>query len=385
MEYAVDLHSNNFLVGYYADKNNVKRKRYYFNKNGLDEFKKILTKDDIVAVESTINSYYFYDEIKPIVKEVKIVNTVRFKIISESSSKTDKKDVKNILDFLKLGILPEITIPSKFVRELRGLFSTYILLVKEKTANKNRIHSLLKDNGLFINKSDIFSVNIRKLIDEKQVNEIRKVQINTLLDEIELKEKSIERIKNQILTYSSKFKEELEILMSIPGISLFIGLAIMADIGDIKNFKNAKKLSAYLGIVPRVKESNRKVRTGKITKKGRKIARSFLSQVIFHFINSSEVYTEFYESKKKTKGSGKAIVAMMRKLVVVIYNMLKKNVKYYYVKEELHKRKLQEWIVFMKKFKAMSDDDWRNWDNRVRIKYDLRYRNEKLKRMQKSA
>lgn len=157
MNYAVDLHSNNFLIAYRDETGRIKRKRYYFNRNGLKEFKEILTKDDVVAVEITVNAYYFYDQIYPTVKEVKIINPVRFKIVCESSSKCDRKDTAAILMFLELDMLPEIKIPRQEVRILRGLFSTYLMLNRDKTAFKNRVHSILKENGVFISKTDAFS------------------------------------------------------------------------------------------------------------------------------------------------------------------------------------------------------------------------------------
>jgi len=140
LNYAVDLHSNNFLIAYRDETGRIKRKRYYFNRNGLKEFKEILTKDDVVAVEITVNAYYFYDQIHP-----------------ESSSKCDRKDTAAILMFLELDMLPEIKIPRQEVRILRGLFSTYLMLNRDKTAFKNRVHSILKENGVFISKTDAFS------------------------------------------------------------------------------------------------------------------------------------------------------------------------------------------------------------------------------------
>jgi len=88
---------------------------------------------------------------------VKIINPVRFKIVCESSSKCDRKDTAAILMFLELDMLPEIKIPRQEVRILRGLFSTYLMLNRDKTAFKNRVHSILKENGVFISKTDAFS------------------------------------------------------------------------------------------------------------------------------------------------------------------------------------------------------------------------------------
>lgn len=386
MNYAVDLHSDNFLICYKDKEGKKRRKSYYFKKNGLNEFRKILTKEDIVAVESTINSYYFYDEINPIVKQVKIINPLQFKVICESSSKCDKKDVEAILQFLELDMLPEIKVPSKEVRILRGLFSTYLLLVRDKIVAKNRIHAILKNNGVSTSKKDSFSKQGIEDIKNFEFSSDDKLQIEILLNQIEYLEKEILKIKNRILSYSFIFKEQIELLMTIPGISLFMGMAIITDISDIENFKNAKRLCSYLGIVPRTSESNKKIKHGKITKKGRKTARTFLSQMIFHFINSSEFYKDLYEEKKKARGSSKAIVAMMRRLTVIIYYMLTKKQNYYHINEKLHREKLVSWLKFINEVRSMDDSDYETWEHKIRIKYDLKYRRrKKIKESRKSA
>jgi len=209
--------------------------------------------------------------------------------------------------------------------------------------------------------------------------------LDILLSHVDRLDKDIAQIKERILSYSFVFREELEILMTIPGISLFIGMAIMTDIADINNFKNARKLSSYLGIVPKLKESNQKVRYGKITKKGRKVASAFMSQMVFHFINSNDFYTEFYKAKKKAKGSGKAIVAMMRKLAVIIYHMLKKKQNYYHINEELYKRKLNEWLRILNQMRSLTGAQLDKWENEICIKYDLAYRSRKIAELKKPA
>lgn len=384
MKYGIDLHSTTFVVAFKNQDGKIIIRTFHFKKNGLKIFKEMLTKDDVIAIESTINSYYFYDEISPLVKEVKIVNPGRFKVISETVSKNDKKDAKKILEFLEIGLIPEIKIPVKAIRLLRALFKSYLLLVKNKTMYKNRIHSILKANGVFISKKDVFSKEGRSETKNLDFNEIDKLQIDLFFEEMEALEKQLENILKEILSFSILYFKEVELLTSIPGIGLFIALAIIADIGEIKNFNNAKKLCSYLGLVPIVKESNGKKWTGKITKRGRKIARSFLTQAIFNWIKSSVIYKEFYDRKSKEKGKGKAIVALMRKLIVVIYHMLKKNQKYYYINKELHQRKINEVNKMIKYFRTLDKDKIDKLENDLLKKYDFEYQEEIKEKIEKN-
>ena len=89
--------------------------------HGLERFKRQLKKTDEVAVEVTSNIYYFYDQIKSLVKRVVLVDTYRFSVIAKSKKKTDCADAQALARFLKLGRLPEVPVPSQKVRELRHL------------------------------------------------------------------------------------------------------------------------------------------------------------------------------------------------------------------------------------------------------------------------
>ena len=89
--------------------------------HGLERFKRQLKKTDEVAVEVTSNIYYFYDQIKSLVKRVVLVDTYRFSVIAKSKKKTDRADAQALARFLKLGRLPEVPVPSQKVRELRHL------------------------------------------------------------------------------------------------------------------------------------------------------------------------------------------------------------------------------------------------------------------------
>lgn len=70
---------------------------------------------------------------------------------------------------------------------------------------------------------------------------------------------------NHLLARLAKQDERVPILMQIPGINVFAALTILAEVGDIARFANAKKLSSYAGSVPSVHRSGQKHSTGRIT------------------------------------------------------------------------------------------------------------------------
>ena len=82
------------------------------------------------------------------------------------------------------------------------------------------------------------------------------------------------------------------------------------------------KLAAYFGIVPRVSNSNETEHSGRITKRGTKLGRTTLVQRALIAQRYSPYLKAYYE-KKKSRGTGKAIIALARKFLGIIYRTLK--------------------------------------------------------------
>jgi len=96
-EIGVDLHKTNFQVCYH-NSGDVDYSRYELSK--LEKFKARLQLTDQLAVKSTGNSRWFVEQIRNCVQEVVVVNPKQFKVVSESSKKTDKADAELLAFYL---------------------------------------------------------------------------------------------------------------------------------------------------------------------------------------------------------------------------------------------------------------------------------------------
>ncbi|MCL2001082.1 MAG: hypothetical protein FWG74_06570 [Planctomycetes bacterium] len=94
----IDLHRNRFTTAIRAANGRVYDRTWEMDE--LDRFVKTLRKDDRVAVEMTTNTRMFHDAIRPAVAEVKVVNTAKFKVITQSVKKTDRHDSQALALFL---------------------------------------------------------------------------------------------------------------------------------------------------------------------------------------------------------------------------------------------------------------------------------------------
>jgi transposase len=161
------------------------------------------------------------------------------------------------------------------------------------------------------------------------------------LQQIEAVEQASDTLEHEIIR-AGKDLPGLRRLLQVPGLNLLSGIGLLAEIGDIRGFTNAKQLAAYAGLVPRVQQSSGYECRGKITKLGRTRLRTIAIRAVVVMIRKRGTpLVDFYLQKKREKGTGKALCAMARKLLTILFVMLKKQLDYWYIEERLYNKKLQ--------------------------------------------
>ena len=101
-----------------------------------------------VGVESTGNTRFFKNRVEKAGAEVTVINTLKFKVINESTKKTDKHDASTISEFLSKDMLPESYLCGKETENIRRLLKSRERLVRSTVGQKNEIHALLVSLGL---------------------------------------------------------------------------------------------------------------------------------------------------------------------------------------------------------------------------------------------
>ncbi len=318
----VDLHKNSFYVSYLEEDGRVSYREYQMKQ--LESFKGELRKEDVVAVEATGNSRYFVKQIASLVERVEVVNPSQFRVIRDSVKKTDKHDSELLALFLSKGLLPKVRQKAELQAQLKSLAQTRDKLVKLRTTLKNKLHNILNAHGI-VTKREAFSSKkgLRRVL-EYDLDPTAHLELEVIVEQIEHLNEGIAKIDREIEDRGSRLKG-FDNLISISGIGKKSATILLSIIGDINDFEDDKKLSAYFGLVPRVSQSNQRHHQGRITKHGSKLGRTTLVQCCLISIKYSPYLRSFYERIKAKKGAGKAIVATARKLLSIIYHTLKNN------------------------------------------------------------
>ena len=352
----VDLHSDKFTAAFRDKMNKDNLKSYYLDEYEIDNFKKSLKKDDYIFLEASTPTFAFTDLLKDTVKKTIVIDPFKFRAIADSRKKTDKIDARQLARMGKYHVegdkkfLPEVYVVEKRIRKLRSLFTTYRLLNKEITMIKNRIHSLFKQNLKPYSKKHIFD-EIMTGLKPIDLDEEYKIQVEVLFDVLSKIEEKKSGIKEKILLTGEPFLADIDILVSISGISVFVALGLISDYATVERFQNAKQFSKYLRSTPKSEESNKKVKTGKTQKNGRKLSIELMLQSINHFRRESLFIDKFYWRLKQGKGGCKARIAVARKMFVTIYFMLREREYYRHMNKKLHDKKMRQYKRFLAKNK----------------------------------
>ena len=277
--------------------------------------------------------------------------------------KTDMKDAEWIATLLRAGLLNGSFIPEKGIRELRNLTRYRKSIISDITSQKNRIEKFLQSCGFRLSSfiSDIFgasgsaiikhlythgSITIKDLDSclktqtRNRINEIMQA-INGRLDKhqmqflkmmfehLESLKAHLSEVESQINSFIQKYDHQIELIDGILGIDKTAASTILAEIGtDMSKFKTAKHICSWAGLSPGNNESAGKRKRVSINK-GNPYIKCILCEVAWIITRQRKSYLcAWYWKMKQRKGAKKAIVALARKLLVIIYTILKTDTQY---------------------------------------------------------
>ena len=248
-----------------------------------------------------------------------------------------------------VDMLPKSTLLDDSERIRRNLLIQRVRLGKNMSSVKNGITGYLRREGKYDTLPDTantFSVKRREAIEAIHFGDDKDLILKTMLQKLSFYEEQCEPIEAEIRK-SANSDEQAKLLMSIPGISCYLSSLLSSllssYIGSIDRFESDDKLASFFGVVPQMKDSSNVKRRGRMSKEGASTARWALSIAVDTTIDYNKPLREYYNAVKKRTSSGKmAHVSTMRKLVRMIFHMLRKREQWKYENPSLTDRKLSE-------------------------------------------
>lgn len=284
-----------------------------------------------LAVEATGNARYFKNKMEAEGFGVLVVNTSKFKVITMSTKKTDANDAATLAFYLSKDMLPQSHLCDQTSEEIRRMLKTRSILVSSTVKIKNQIHGMLLGYGIETKTAQFQSKKKRQelinVLAEHNFSQFTASSLEVTLSILDDIYAQVKKIEEQIREMT-KENETVSLLMTMPGIGFVGATTIASYVDDIERFDgDFKRFSSYLGIIPSVHNSADTVRMGHITKRGPQELRTAFVQVAMGIIRQPQNTSEWklmkdYQTMKVSKGSGRAIIALTRKVARIVFAML---------------------------------------------------------------
>ena len=321
----------------------LEEKRVPTEHQDLQAFAESLGPEDRVAMEACTFAWSLHDFLHDHAGSITVSNAYKTRAIAEARIKTDKVDARILAELLRADYLPAVWVPDEETQRIRGLVAQRYGLVRRNTAFKNQVHAIFVKRFLSCPHSDMFGrkgrtwmAENRRHLPPHEANELD--SLLRLLRAVQDERTAVEKDLAQIAWRT----DDARLLMTIPAVDYPGALTVLAAIGDIRRFPNPQKLCAYLGLVPRVRQSGTREWYGSITKTGNAMGRWMLVQSAHQLARLSTPLRPFYERIRKKSGHQVAIVAVARKLATLVWHLLTKQQPYRYANARLIDKKFAQ-------------------------------------------
>lgn len=307
----------------------------------LELFAQSLGPHDHVALEVTGNAWEIARIIEPHVARVIVVSPTDTGI-RQARAKTDRLDARALAKLLWAGSLDSVWMPDERVRAMRRRLGRRTQLVRARTRAKNDVHAvLLRTLKGKPPVSDLFGVKGRAWLADQEFPIAEQETVDTALRQVDFLDAEIAAVE-QLIAAEALSWPEVKRLMTVPGVNVIVAATFMAAVGDISRFPDRRKLTGYLGLDPRVRQSGAgPANHGRISKQGSSSARHALVEASWSTVRQPGPIAGFYSRVNARRGHSIAIVAAARKLACLFWCLLTRGEDYAFAQPSLTKKKMR--------------------------------------------
>jgi transposase len=305
----IDLHSNNAMYFIQDEKEKVRFKKRLPNRLDiiLESLEPFRTQLKTVAVESTYNWYWLVDGLMEANYPVCLANPAAIQQYDGLKNANDLTDAAFLAHLAKLDILPTGYIYPKEERPIRDLLRRRMLLVQKRTSMILSLQNMVsRHTGQFMTWRQIRKLETQALSNLLGRHDYLIFVAQHQLDLIEQLSEKVGLFEDKVLE-AAKLQPEFEVLLTMPGIGVILGLTIMLETGTIKRFPKAGDYCSYCRVVRAKKTSNGKSKGSNNSKNGNKYLSWAFVEAAHCALATCPAAKKFYNKKKAiaiTKGGG---------------------------------------------------------------------------------
>ena len=290
------------------------------------------------VVEAGRSSYTMVDMMKEMGVTMKVAHPKELRAIAAAKIKTDKRSSEILAHLLRTDLIPEVYQRSEENRLAQRVLRQRVFYVRERTRLKNRIRALLIQQREEVQREladvkNIFSDKGREVLKGLSLARPDMALLQGLLKTYKHLMVRISESDSLVRKLYGKLRMA-RLISTVPGFGMFFSVLVATEIADIRRFSTAGSLYSYAGVIPSIYSSGQRSFHGRIIKDGNHWLRWAVVEAVWPAIRADFDLRLHYERFKKKKKNNVAKVATARRLLAIIYQIIKEDREYIAYKRE---------------------------------------------------
>jgi len=277
-----------------------------------------------IVLEAGRSCHYTAAMLEPMADQVWVVDPMSVRKLQQRTAKTDRRDAIALAYWAAKGVLEPLWRPDAQTLNLRELTRGKTNLTRMAARVRHLIRSLLARHGYECPYHDLLGVKAGQWLAKVELKGYAGRMLETLLELLPLIQEKADGFE-RLVEKEAKEDPQAKRLMTIPGIGPFLGLTMVAEIGEVKRFPSSAQLRSYSGLTPRVVQSAGRDTRGPLTKQGNRWLRYAAvlgAQRIAAMRGADPKLKRTFLSVALRHGRNPAKVACARRLLDLVHHLL---------------------------------------------------------------
>jgi transposase len=321
---ALDIHRRSLFVLIMEEGKQVLRRRFSPDPEGLAAFLAVIQPGDRVVMEATTHAFRLAARLESVGATVLVLDPQETRAVGMKGKKTDYRDCLALLRYLDEPHPPAVWCPDRRTREIRQLTRERFAFNQSLVRLKNRVRGLLADEGLEPTHAPWEPAGRVWLETQTLAPVTRRIlerELAAIAVETALKAEQEEELAQLALECRTTQR-----LMQLVGFGSATAVMCLGEVGDLQRFPSSKHLVSYAGLHASVYQSATTVHYGPITKAGRSQLRWIMVEVAWRHVHEDGPEAAYFQRLvQRGKCPQVAIVALARRLLVLVYTLLRRE------------------------------------------------------------
>ena len=287
----------------------------------------------VIGIEACTGAFFWQRQFEAFGHEVRIIAPQHVKPFGRRQ-KNDRNDAEAIAIAITQPRMRFVPKKSVTQQDIQSLHRARRRMVNHRTALVSQMRGILLDRGIAFGQS---ITRARRMIPEiindgsNDLTDLCREILSSLMDlmrEIDKRVREFDQRIDQVF----RSTEACQRVGRIRGVGPKTATAVIAAVGDGKDFDNGRHMAAWLGLVPRQHSSGDRTILMGISKRGDQHLRTLLVHgaraVVRTAAGKSDQFSQWVNALRERRGMNRAIVAVANKNARIIWALLAKNEEY---------------------------------------------------------